>query len=76
MPSYLDRLVDTNEWANRGLLEFLGKLPPETLELTTGGVSGGSWVSCSSSARSFREARTWSSCRRWHASRRRAGTRC
>ena len=40
MPSYLQRLIDYNNWANRGLIEFLGGLPPETLDATAAGVYG------------------------------------
>lgn len=38
--SYLDRLIDYNNWANRGLLEFLATQPPETLDMTAAGVYG------------------------------------
>jgi uncharacterized damage-inducible protein DinB len=37
---YLDRLLEFDSWANRGLLEFLATQPPEVLDLTTGGVYG------------------------------------
>ena len=40
MPTYLDRLLEYGTWANHGLLDFLGDLPPETLDLTAGGVYG------------------------------------
>jgi uncharacterized damage-inducible protein DinB len=40
MASYLDRLIDYNNWANRGLLDFLAAQPPETLDLTAAGVYG------------------------------------
>ncbi|MBA2374434.1 MAG: DinB family protein [Chloroflexi bacterium] len=40
MPTYLDRLIDYNNWANRGLLEFIAAQPPATLDLTTSGVYG------------------------------------
>jgi uncharacterized damage-inducible protein DinB len=40
MTSYLRRILEFNSWANEGLLEFLGRQPPETLDLTTGGVYG------------------------------------
>ncbi len=40
MPTYLDRLIDYNNWANQGLLDFLAKLPPETLDSATTGVYG------------------------------------
>jgi len=40
MPTYLNRVIDYNNWANRGLLEFLGRVPPETLDLTASGVFG------------------------------------
>ncbi len=38
--SYLQRLLAYNTWANQGLLAFLRDHPPETLDLTTGGVYG------------------------------------
>jgi uncharacterized damage-inducible protein DinB len=37
---YLDRILDYNTWANRGLLEFLAAQPSETLDLTAAGVYG------------------------------------
>ncbi len=37
---YLVRLIDYNNWANRGLLEFLAGQAPETLDATTTGVYG------------------------------------
>lgn len=40
MTTYLGRLIGFNNWANRGLLEFLATQPPETLDLTAGGVYG------------------------------------
>lgn len=40
MPSYLDRLIEYNNWANQGLIEFLGAMPPETLDATAAGVYG------------------------------------
>ncbi len=40
MQSYLSRIVGYNSWANRGLLEFLGDQPPDTLDATTSGVYG------------------------------------
>ncbi len=40
MTTYLGRLIGFNNWANRGLLEFLATQPPETLDATTGGVYG------------------------------------
>jgi uncharacterized damage-inducible protein DinB len=40
MATYLDRLIDYNNWANAGLLEFLAGLPEETLEATATGVYG------------------------------------
>jgi uncharacterized damage-inducible protein DinB len=40
MPAYLDRLIDYNNWANRGLLDFLADLPAETLDATASGVYG------------------------------------
>jgi len=40
MATYLDRLIDYNNWANQGLLDFLRGSPPETLDLTSGGVYG------------------------------------
>ena len=40
MPTYLSRVIEYNTWANQGLLEFLGGLPPETLDLTSTGVYG------------------------------------
>jgi uncharacterized damage-inducible protein DinB len=40
MTTYLVRLADYNNWANRGLLDFLGKQPPDTLDATTSGVYG------------------------------------
>jgi uncharacterized damage-inducible protein DinB len=40
MPSYLNRLIEYNNWANQGLLEFLGAMPPETLDTTAAGVYG------------------------------------
>jgi uncharacterized damage-inducible protein DinB len=40
MATYLDRLIDYNNWANQGLLDFLTGMPPETLDLTSGGVYG------------------------------------
>jgi uncharacterized damage-inducible protein DinB len=40
MTSYLGRFLEYNSWANQGLLEFLGGLPPETLDLTATGVYG------------------------------------
>lgn len=40
MTTYLHRLIDFNNWANRGLLEFLGTQPPETLDLAAGGTYG------------------------------------
>ncbi len=40
MPTYLDRLIDYNNWANRGLLEFFATQPPETLDMTAAGVYG------------------------------------
>ena len=40
MTTYLGRLIEYDTWANRGLLEFLDAMPPETLELTSGGVYG------------------------------------
>ena len=40
MATYLDRLIDYNNWANQGLLDFLSGMPPETLDLTSGGVYG------------------------------------
>lgn len=40
MATYLDRLIDYNTWANQGLLDFLSGMPPETLDLTSGGVYG------------------------------------
>jgi uncharacterized damage-inducible protein DinB len=38
--TYLGRLVGYDNWANLGLLDFLAALPPETIDLTTGGVYG------------------------------------
>jgi len=38
--SYLQRLIDYNSWANRGMLEFLAALPEETLDLRAAGVYG------------------------------------
>ena len=40
MATYLDRLIDYSNWANRGMLEFLADQPPETLDLTSTGVYG------------------------------------
>ena len=40
MATYLDRLIDYDTWANQGLLDFLRAQPPETLDLTAGGVYG------------------------------------
>ena len=40
MSTYLGRLGDYNSWANRGLLEFLGRQPAETLDATATGVYG------------------------------------
>jgi uncharacterized damage-inducible protein DinB len=40
MATYLQGLVDYNNWANQGLLEFLATLPPETLDATAPGVYG------------------------------------
>ena len=40
MTTYLDRLIEYGTWANQGLLDFLRERPPETLDLTTGGVYG------------------------------------
>lgn len=40
MTTYLHRLIDYNNWANRGLLEFLRTLPEEALDLRAGGVFG------------------------------------
>ena len=40
MATYLDRLIDYDTWANQGLLDFLREQPPETLDLTAGGVYG------------------------------------
>lgn len=40
MTTYLGRLIGYNNWANRGLLEFLAAQPPEALDATTGGVYG------------------------------------
>jgi uncharacterized damage-inducible protein DinB len=40
MSTYLGRLAGYNNWANRGLLEFLAKRPPETLDMTAAGVYG------------------------------------
>ena len=38
--SYLHRLVDYNNWANRGLLEFLARQPGSVLGLMAAGVYG------------------------------------
>ncbi|MGE3076401.1 MAG: DinB family protein [Dehalococcoidia bacterium] len=38
--SYLHRLVDYNNWANRGLIEFLAGQPATVLGLTAAGVYG------------------------------------
>ncbi len=40
MTTYLGRLIGFNNWANRGLLEFLAAQPPDTLDATAGGVYG------------------------------------
>ncbi len=40
MSTYLTRLLGYEVWANHWLLDFLAHRPPETLELTTGGVYG------------------------------------
>jgi uncharacterized damage-inducible protein DinB len=40
MSTYLHRLIGYNNWANRGLLDFLGGLPPETLDASSSGVYG------------------------------------
>ncbi len=40
MDGYLRRLIDYNNWANEGLVAFLGKLPEETLDATAAGVYG------------------------------------
>ena len=40
MATYLDRLIAYDTWANQGLLDFLRAQPPETLDLTAGGVYG------------------------------------
>jgi uncharacterized damage-inducible protein DinB len=40
MRSYLHRLVEYNNWANRGLLEFLREAPAETMDATAAGVYG------------------------------------
>ena len=40
MPTYLDRLIDYNNWANQGLIQFLRDMSPETLEASTTGVYG------------------------------------
>jgi uncharacterized damage-inducible protein DinB len=40
MATYLDRLIDYNNWANQGLLDFLGVMPPGTLDMTAAGVYG------------------------------------
>ena len=40
MSTYLARLIDYNNWANRGVLDFLDGMPPETLDLSATGVYG------------------------------------
>ena len=40
MATYLDRILDYDSWANQGLLDFLERMPPETLDLTAAGVYG------------------------------------
>ena len=40
MRGYVQRLIDYNSWANRGLLQFLAALPPGTLDATAAGVYG------------------------------------
>jgi uncharacterized damage-inducible protein DinB len=40
MSTYLVRIADYNNWANRGLLDFLAEQPPETLDATATGVYG------------------------------------
>jgi uncharacterized damage-inducible protein DinB len=40
MSTYLDRLLGYNTWANQALIDFLRTMPPETLDLTAGGVYG------------------------------------
>ncbi|MEO6397001.1 MAG: DinB family protein [Tepidiformaceae bacterium] len=40
MHTYLQRLIEYNNWANRELIERLGALPPETLDATAPGVYG------------------------------------
>jgi uncharacterized damage-inducible protein DinB len=38
--SYLSGLIEYNNWANFGLIDFVGTQPPETLDLTAAGVYG------------------------------------
>jgi uncharacterized damage-inducible protein DinB len=40
MTSYLGRILEYNTWATQGLLDFLAKQPPETLDLAAGGTYG------------------------------------
>jgi uncharacterized damage-inducible protein DinB len=40
MTAYHRRLIEYNSWANRGLLDFVAGLAPESLDLTTTGVYG------------------------------------
>ena len=40
MSTYLQRLLGYNTWATQGLLDFLGTMPPETLDLAAGGTYG------------------------------------
>jgi hypothetical protein len=37
MPSYLSRLIEYDDWANHGLLEFLRDLSHEMIQLRDGG---------------------------------------
>jgi uncharacterized damage-inducible protein DinB len=40
MSTYISRLIDYNNWANKGLLRFLEGQPPEVLDASTTGVYG------------------------------------
>ncbi len=40
MPTYLDRLIEYNNWANQRLLQFLRGLPAATLDASSSGVYG------------------------------------
>ncbi len=40
MSTYLHGLIDYHSWANKGLIEILRTLPPETLDKTAEGVYG------------------------------------